>query len=95
MLGRVFHHVSSDLKCSDKGSELNFFAGSAKKSLFEFGKLDQEVNPDLLWQLKTMDEQMDLRHDILKRDNGMSSKTIQAISMGFQIFHPNKYFCSL
>lgn len=70
----IFNHFSGDLKCCNKWPQLNFFAGSAKKSLFKFCKLDQEVNFDFLRQLQSVEEQMDLCHNILKFNNVGISK---------------------
>ena len=49
ILGRIFDHVASNLKCRNQWWQLNFFACTTKKSLLEFSQFDQEVNPDILW----------------------------------------------
>jgi len=35
--------------------------------MFQLCELDEEVDPDLLWQLQTMDKQVNLGHDVLKK----------------------------
>ena len=68
-LGVILDHVSGDLERGDEGAELDLLAGSSQKSLLKLGQLDQQVDPDLLRQLQTMDEEVDLGHDVLQFTN--------------------------
>ena len=64
--GVIFDHVSGDLEGGDQRAQLDLLARSSEESLLKLGQLDQQVDPDFLRQLQTMNKQVDFSDYVLK-----------------------------